>query len=130
MAQLALFEGSHLPRTAAREALARGDLGCALRRLEATGRGTEEAVDAARLDRIETALQGGGDEPVGLLHDAFVSGLAEGGPGGFLSDGEWFALYARHVAQALDAEPDRLFRGWGAAQAIPRGTVAKKKGPS
>ena len=35
MSQLSLFEGSHLPRTAAREALAHADLGSALRRLEA-----------------------------------------------------------------------------------------------
>ena len=115
MSQLSLFEGSHLPRTAAREALAHGDLGGALRRLEASAEGTEEAADAGRLARIEKALQAGGDEPVGLLHDAFVSGLAEGGPGGFLSDSEWFAVYARHVARALDADPGRLFRGWCAA---------------
>jgi len=47
-AQLALFEGSHVPRTAAREALWRGDLGEARAHLAPMSGATEEGADAAR----------------------------------------------------------------------------------
>ncbi len=112
MAQLTLFEGPHLPRSAAREALARGELGEARAQLEQRADATEEAVDAARLGQISSALQATSNDPVGTAHEAFVSAFAEAGPRGFLSDGEWFRIYARHMAGALDAEPGRCFRGW------------------
>ena len=112
MAQLALFEGSHLPRTAAREALSQGDLDEAHAQLERLAGATEEAVDAARLERIISTLGAAREDPVGTVHDAFASALAKVEPRGFLTDREWFALYARHVASALDAEPGSCFRGW------------------
>ncbi len=112
MAQLALFEGSHLPRNAAREALARGDLVEAHAQLERLAGATEEAVDAARLERITSTLRAADENPVGTVHAAFAAALARVEPRGFLSDAEWFGLYARRVASALDAEPGNRFRGW------------------
>ncbi len=112
MAQLALFEGSHLPRTAAREALSQGDLDEAHAQLERLAGATEEAVDAARLERIISTLGAAREDPVGTVHDAFASALAKVEPRGFLTDREWFALYAQHVASALDEEPGSRFRGW------------------
>lgn len=112
MAQLALFEGSHLPRTAAREALSQGDLDEAHAQLERLAGATEEAVDAARLQWIISTLGAAREGPVGTVHDAFASALAKVEPRGFLTDREWFALYARHVASALDEEPGSCFRGW------------------
>jgi hypothetical protein len=112
MGQLALFEGPHLPRSAAREALTRGELGEARAQLAQSSSASEEAVDAARLERIEAALQVASDDPAETAHEAFASALAESSRRGFLSDGEWFRVYARRMAGALDAEPGRLFRGW------------------
>ena len=101
MAQLTLFEGSHLPRSAAREALSRGDLVEAHVQLERLAGATEEAVDAARLERITSTLRAADENPVGTVHAAFVSALARVEPRGFLSDAEWFGLYAQRVARAL-----------------------------
>jgi hypothetical protein len=112
MEQLALFEGSHLPRTAAREALSRGNIGEARAQLERMGGAREEAADAARLERILSALVAASETNARDVHDAFASALAGAEPRGFLSDGEWFALYAQRVASALDAEPGKCFRGW------------------
>jgi hypothetical protein len=112
MAQLALFEGSHLPRTAAREALLRGELGRAHAQLAQLPDATEEAADAARLERITSALRAPSEDPVRTLHDAFISALVKTEPRGFLSDAEWFRLYAQRMAGALEAEPGRCFRGW------------------
>ena len=143
MAQLALFEGSHLPRTAAREALSRGDLDGAHAQLERLGDATEEAVDAARLERITSTLRAASEDPVGTVHEAFVSALARVEPRGFLSDAEWFALYAQHVASALDAEPGNCFRSWlgahfafaagdmdGARRAVTRIVESQPPGPA
>ena len=124
MAQLALFEGSHLPRTAAREALSQGDLGEARAQLERVPGATEEATDAARLERIISRLGAARENPVGTVHDAFASTLAGAEARGFLTDREWFALYARQLARALDAEPGSCFRGWlGAHFALAAGDV-------
>ena len=112
MAQLALFEGSHLPRTAARAALSRGELDGALDQLAGLSGAAEEAADAARLERITSALRAPSGDPAAAVHDAFHSALAEAGPRGFLSDDEWFAAYARLLAAALEADPGRRFRGW------------------
>jgi hypothetical protein len=112
MEQLALFEGSHLPRTAAREALSRGNLGEARAQLERLKGAREEAADAARLERILSTLGAASEDPAPTVHDAFASALARVEPRGFLSDGEWFDLYAQRVASALDAEPGKCFRGW------------------
>jgi hypothetical protein len=124
MAQLALFEGPHLPRSAAREALSQGDLVEAYAQLERLAGATEEAVDAARLERIISTLGAASEDPVGTVHDAFASALAKLEPRGFLTDREWFALYAQHVANALDAEPVSCFRGWlGAHFAFAAGNL-------
>ncbi|MEN8182203.1 MAG: hypothetical protein ABFS46_06665 [Myxococcota bacterium] len=124
MAQLALFQGSHLPRTAAREALSRGELGRARAQLAQLADTTEEAADAARLERITSALRASNEDPVGTLHDAFISALAKAEPRGFLSDAEWFRCYAQRMAGALEAEPGRRFRGWlGAHFAFVAGEV-------
>lgn len=112
MSQLALFEGSHVPRTAARAALARGELGEASALLARLSGATAEAADAARLERIRSALRATSEDPDRTVHAAFASALSAGEPDGFFSDGEWFRLYARHMAGALDAEPVRRFRGW------------------
>jgi hypothetical protein len=112
MAQLALFEGSHLPRTAAREALSRGELSEARAELARLDDATEEAADAARLERLTSILRAASENPVGTAHEAFVSALAEAEPRGFLSDDEWFRIYAQRMAAALDSEPGRRFRGW------------------
>lgn len=112
MAQLALFEGSHLPRTAARDALSRGEFGEARAQLARLSDATEEAADAARLERITSALRAPSEDPVGTVHDAFISALARAGCRGFLSDAEWFRFYAQRMADALEAEPGRRFRGW------------------
>ncbi len=112
MAQLALFEGSHLPRTAAREALSRGELGEARAELARLVDATEEAADAARLERITSTLRAPGEKSVGTVHEAFASTLAKAEPRGFLSDDEWFRIYAQRMAGALDSEPGRRFRGW------------------
>ena len=111
MEQLALFEGPHLPRTAARVALSRGDLDEARAQLAKLA-ATEEAADAARLERIESTLRTAGEHPVETVHDAFVSALAQAEPRGFLSAAEWFRVYAQRMAGALDAEPERRSRGW------------------
>jgi hypothetical protein len=113
MPQLALFEGDHVPLTAAREALARGELDEASAQLARLG--GAEAVDAARLERISSALRESSEDPVGTIHTAFVSALGTGGPDGILSDAEWFHLYAQRMARALHAEPARGVRGWLAA---------------
>ena len=110
MSQLALFEGSHVPRTAARQALERGELGEALARLGRVD-AEDEAADAARLEQIASALHETDEDPA-ALHGAFAAALGAGQRRGFLSDTEWFGLYARRVARALDAEPERRFRGW------------------
>ena len=112
MPQLALFEGTHLPRTAAREALLRGDLDASLAELARMARGTEEAADAARLERITSLSPSADGDPVSMAHDAFTAALAAREPRGFLSDAEWFRAYARRVAAALEADPERRFRGW------------------
>jgi len=112
MAQLALFEGPHLPRTAARKALSRGDLDGAHAQLQGLADATEEAVDAARLERISSTLRVPSEDAAGTVHEAFASALARVAPRGFLSDAEWFGLYAQLVASALDAEPGGRFRGW------------------
>lgn len=112
MAQLALFEGTHLPRTAARQALSRGDLREAHAQLERLAGVTEEAADASRLERIASRLRAAGEDSVEAVHDAFLSTLSGAEPRGFLADAEWFGLYAQRVTGALDAEPGRCFRGW------------------
>ena len=112
MPQLALFEGSHVPRTAAREALARGELGEARAHLASIGGASEESADAARLDRIAAAVCGASGHSVEAVHAGFASALAAREPRGFLSAGEWFRLYALRVAAALAAEPARALRGW------------------
>ena len=112
MSQLALFEGSHVPRTAAREALTRGEIGEARAQLVRLAGSTAEAADAARLEQITAALRRGSDDPVTRLHAAFALALATPEPRGFLSDAEWFRLYAQHLARALAAQPGRRFRGW------------------
>jgi len=112
MSQLALFEGSHLPRTAAREALSRGELSEAREHLARQADAAEEAADAVRLERIASALRATSGDPVETLHTAFASAFATGEPRGFLSADEWFRLYAQRMAHALDAEPARRFRGW------------------
>lgn len=124
MSQLALFEGSHVPRTAAREALSRGELGEACAQLMPLAGATAEAADAARLERITSALRQASEDPVTTLHAAFASALATAEPRGFLSDAEWFRLYAQCLARALAAQPARRFRGWfGAHFALATGEV-------
>jgi hypothetical protein len=110
--QLALFEGPHLPRNAARQALSRGALDEACAELARRGGAVEEAADAARLERIRSALRTAGGDAAAAVHEAFASALAGPEPAGFLADAEWFALYAQRLAGALDAEPGRGFRGW------------------
>lgn len=112
MAQLALFEGSHVPRTAAREALRRGALDEARERLALMAAATEEGADAARLERIAAALRAPSADPLAALHAGFVSALALREPRGFLSAEEWFRVYARRISHALAAEPAPCFRGW------------------
>lgn len=112
MAQLALFEGSHVPRTAAREALSRGALDEARAQLVGLAHATEEAADATRLGRITSSLEARSEDPIAMVHDAFISAFANEEPRGFLSDEEWFRSYAQRMACALDAEPGRRFRGW------------------
>jgi hypothetical protein len=143
MAQLTLFEGSHLPRTAAREALARGDLDGAHAQLERLADATEEAVDAARLEQITSTLRATSGNPVEIVHEGFSSALARAEPRGFLSDAEWFDLYAQRVAGALDTEPGRRFRAWleahfafaagdreGARRAVMRIVESQPPGPA
>jgi len=112
--QLALFEGPHVPRRAAREALLRGDFDTARARLAGLADAPEEAADAARLERIAAAL-GGASDPAVAAHDAFASALAAGGAPGFLADADWARAYARRLAEALAGAPGRRFRGWGGA---------------
>lgn len=112
MAQLALFEGSHVPRIAAREALLRGEIVEAQAQLAHLPETTAEGADATRLERITSSLRTGGEDLVRSVHDAFVSVLEETRTVGFLSEREWFQLYALRLASALDAEPGRRFRGW------------------
>jgi hypothetical protein len=110
MSQLALFEGSHIPRTAAHEALSRGDFGEASRHLRLAA-APAEAADANRLQRIDSALRATSQDP-NSVHAAFASALESLEPRGFLLADEWFRLYAQRMAAALDAEPERCFRGW------------------
>lgn len=112
MAQLALFEGSHLPRTAVREALSRGELHEARVQLERRLSSKEEAADAVRLERIASALRTAGESAPETVHAAFADVLVEVEPRGFLSHREWFDLYARHVASELGADPGHRLRGW------------------
>jgi len=112
MAQIALFEGAHVPRTAAREALAHGDLDAARARLARVPGAAEEAADAARLARLAAALPAEGPGSPQAVHAAFAAALAATQPRGFLSEAEWFGLYAQRVAGALAGEPRRSFRGW------------------
>ncbi len=112
MPQLALFEGSHVPRTAAREALGRGALGEACAHLAQMSGATEEGADAARLERISSALRAASADPLAALHAGFASALAIVEPRGFLAAEEWFRLYAQRIAHELAADPARRFRGW------------------
>jgi hypothetical protein len=124
MSQLALFEGSHLPRTAAREALSRGEFSEARGHLAWQADAAEEAADAVRLERIASALRTKSEDAAATLHAAFALALATGGPRGFLSADEWFRLYAQRIARVLDAEPERRLRGWlGAHFALAVGEV-------
>ena len=110
--QLPLFEGSHIPHTAAREALSRGELGEARAYLARLSHAPAEAADAARLERIDSALREARERPIATVHAAFASALGTEEPRGFLSDDEWFRAYAQHLARAFDAEPVGCFRGW------------------
>jgi hypothetical protein len=122
MSQLALFEGPHVPRAAAREALARGELDEARLHLSPIGGATEERADAARLDRITSALRAANGDPVVAVHAGFAAALASGEPRGFLSADEWFRVYAQRIAHALAADPTRRFRDWlGAHFALAAG---------
>lgn len=112
MAQLSLFEGSHLPYTAAREALSRGRIEEAHAQLARASGATPEAADATRLEQIAARLPAGSQTSVDSVHEAFLAALAAVEPRGLLSNAEWFSLYARRVAAALDAEPGPPFRGW------------------
>jgi len=115
LAQLALFEGPHVPRRAAREALLRGDFDTARTRLAGLADAPEEAVDADRLERLVAALEHSSDpaaDPIAAAHDAFATALAAGGPPGFLADADWACAYARRLAEALAGAPGRRFRGW------------------
>lgn len=125
MPQLALFEGAHVPRTAARDALWRGKLDEAHAQLAPLGGdATEEAADAARLEGIASTLPATNDVSAEAVHEAFASALAGAEPRGFLSDAEWFRVYAQRTAGALEAEPGRRFRGWlGAHYAFAAGEV-------
>ena len=129
MKQLALFEGSHLPRTDALEALWHGELARAHAQLARLPEATPEAADADRLQRIMSALRAPGEDPVETAHEAFVSALAEVEPRGFVSDAAWFRLYAQHMAGALETEPERRFRSWlGAHFAFASDEVAAAQG--
>ncbi len=122
LAQLALFEGTHLPRSAAREALARADLDGARAELARAAGAPEESADAARLARIGTALAGAGADAVAASHEAFRAAFTATSARGFLAEAEWFHVYARCVSRALEAEPGRRFRGWlGAHYAFAAG---------
>jgi len=115
--QLALFEGAHVPRQAARDALLRGDLDEARAQLARPAEAAEEAADAERLRRIVASLRaaapaGGAPAPAEAIHDAFAAGLAAEAPPGFLSEADWFAAYARCLVEALGTEPARRFRSW------------------
>jgi len=111
-AQVARFEGPHVPRAAAREALGRGELVEARLHLSRIGGATEERADAARLDWIASALRAASGDPVAAVHAGFAAALAIGEPRGFLSADEWFRVYAQRIAHALVADPTRRFRGW------------------
>ncbi len=112
MAQLSLLEGPHVPRTAAREALSRGELDEAHAQLARLAETTAEAADAARLERIRSTLRAEREVTAGGVHAAFASALVRSDPRGFLEDAEWFGLYAQLVTRALAAEPGSRFRGW------------------
>lgn len=112
MTQLALFEGPHVPRTAAREAVSRGDFAAAQEQLAGLADAKPEAADAIRLGRLDSALQRTGRDPAATVHAAFEAALSSTGRPGFLSSAEWFRSYARQMATALTAEPNRRYRGW------------------
>ncbi len=112
MAQLALFEGPHVPRTAALEAVSRGEFAAAHDQLVGLADAKPEAADAIRLARLGSALQTTGPDRAAAVHAAFAAALASIEPPGFISPAEWFRSYARHMAIALDAEPTRCYRAW------------------
>ncbi|MBW1884152.1 MAG: hypothetical protein JRJ58_11520 [Deltaproteobacteria bacterium] len=112
MSQLNLFEGSHIPSTAAREALRRGELDEARAQLGLLGDDGPEAVDAVRIERVLSGLSAGHENSIASVHSAFASAFSESEARGLLSDGEWFVVYARLVAQGLGVDPGRRFRGW------------------
>ena len=112
MSQLTLFEGTHIPCTAAREALRRGDLDEARKQLGSLADDGPEALDAGRIERVISGLVGSHEDLVVAAHDAFAVALSDRAGRGLLSDAEWFAVYARLVAQRLGSDPGRRFRGW------------------
>lgn len=111
--QLELFEREHVPLFRARAALEEGDL-----------RRAHEALaeaDAARtkprlvlLDHLLPASPreaGPSPERVhAIFEDAFAT-RAEPTRSGVRAH-DWFRLYVAHLAAALDATPERRFRGW------------------
>jgi hypothetical protein len=111
--QLDLFTGGHIPLTAARQAIARGDLLGAAGQLSRSPR-TEEAEDGRRLEGVARALH----DPIvaadpAAVHARFEAALApahdtkrEG-----LGAREWQSLYAAALARALGST-SRTFRGW------------------
>jgi len=114
--QLALFQGAHVPRKAARDALWRGDLDAARAQLARVAHAAEEAADAVRLERVAAGLRrAASDDPAAAVHDAFAAALAEPGPAGFLTEADWLGLYARRLAEVLAPQPARCFRGWPGA---------------
>ena len=68
MSQLSLFEGPHIPCTAAREALRRGELGEARAQLGLLGDDGPEAVDAVRIERVLSGLSAGHENSVASVH--------------------------------------------------------------
>jgi hypothetical protein len=112
MSQLTLFEGSHIPRNAAREALERGDLDEARAQFGLLGDGGPEALDAARIGRVLSGLGAAQEDPIAAIHGAFSSAFSADEARGVLADAEWFVVYARRVGAALGIDPGRRFRGW------------------
>jgi hypothetical protein len=111
--QLELFEGEHLPLLRARAALERGDLqGAHASLAEAALRVSSPAV-ASRLGLLDRLLPGAagtsGPSPE-RVHAVFEQALPGVVPS--IQGSDWFRLYAAHMAAALEAEPERRFRGW------------------
>ncbi len=114
--QLSLFDEPHRSRERCARALHQGDLGSARAALEDIAPPNPLALERDRLTALHERLprldEASAVDPA-ELHAAFETVLARCDPqAGGVSADDWFQLYGRYIAAALERFAEREFRGW------------------